>query len=168
VQVAARCAPEHLSIRVFADPTSSGSWNWTGRLPHLAAQRGEQPPASYVASDPQVVGRGIGELVAEIESRGLSKRPEIIAVFDRASVLRQVDGVVGILSKGPEVGVYPICVGGEDEMVPESRSVVRCSPEELTLIRSSAGEQGGITPDLVSPAWCERVAAALAARGSAG
>ena len=168
VQAATRCSPEQLSIRVFADPTSAGSWNWTGRLPHLAAQRGDRAPASYVATDPQLVGRGIGELLAEIEPRGLTRQPEILAVFDRASMLRQVDGVIGILSKGPEVGVYPICVDGEQEPVPECRAVVRCSPEELTLIRSSAGRQGGIMPDLVAPAWCERVAVALAARGSAG
>ena len=167
VQAATRCSPENLSIRVFADPTSAGSWNWTGRLPHLAAQRGEQRPASYVATDPQVVGRGIGELIAEIESRGLTRQPEILAVFDRASMLRQVDGVIGVLSKGPEVGVYPICVDGDEEPVPECRAVVRCSPEELTLFRSSAARQGGIVPDLVAPAWCERVAVALAARGSA-
>jgi hypothetical protein len=76
---------------------------------------------------------------AEIESRGVSKWSEIIAAFDRAGVLRQVDGVSGILNKGPEVGIYPIRFGGEEEMV----------------------------PDLVSPVRCERVALALAARGSA-
>ena len=169
LQAAARCAPDHLGIRVFADPTSADGWNWTGRLPHLAGQRGEQPPAAYVATDPRRVGRGIGELAAEIEARGTDRGPEILAVFDRASLLRQVDGVAGILSRGPEVGVYPICLDGERELVPECRAVIRCSVEELKLIvRHDTEQLGGIVPDQVSPSWCERVAVALAARGSAG
>jgi hypothetical protein len=168
VQATTRCAPENLSIRVFADPTSTDSWNWAGRLPHIAAQRGAQPPASYAATDPQHVGRGIGELVAEIESRSSFRQPEILAVFDRASILRQVDGVTGILAKGPEVGVYAICIDSEDKLVPECRALVRCSPDELTLIALRETEQqGGIVPDLVAPTWCERVAVAVAARGSA-
>ena len=169
VQAAARCSPKQLSIRVFADPSSADSWNWTGRLPHLAAQRGTKPPPSFVATDPQQVGRGIGELVAEIESRTTSRQPEILAVFDRASILRQVDGVAGILSRGPEVGVYPICLDADADLVPECRAVVRCSAEELTLlVRRNGDRQGGIVPDLVAMAWCERVAVAVAARGSAG
>ena len=169
-QAAARCPAEGLQIRVLADPSAASSWDWAGRLPHLAAQRGSEAPTSYVATEPGHVGRSIAELAAEVEHRVAAAHPEILVVLDRASVLRQIEGVVSILSKGPELGIYAICVDTADEIVPECRAVVRCSADELAMTarRYAEPERGGITPDLVSPQWCERVAVAVAAHGSAG
>jgi hypothetical protein len=177
VQAATRCAPAGLSIRVFADPYTGGDWDWVGRLPHLAAQRGREglgAAAAYVASEPRRVGRAITELAAEVEARSAgehaSSRPDILTVFDRASLLRRVEGVADILSKGPACGVYAICLDAEEQLVPECRTVVHSSVTSLALTSpgQSAGQPSGITPDLVAREWCARMADALSAHDSAG
>ena len=174
VQAATRCAPGDLGIRVFADPHTSGAWDWVGRLPHLAAQRGDEAAESYVAAEPRRVGRMIAELAAEVEARSTGERssphPEILAVFDRASVLRRVEGVADILSKGSRYGVYVICLDAGEQFVPECRTVVRSSVGSLALTSQGqvTKQPGGITPDLVAPRWCARVAHALSAHDSAG
>ena len=172
VQAATHCAPAELGIRVIADPSAGRSWDWVGRLPHLDASAASE---AYAAADPLRVGRSIGELAAEIAARVASGRTDkdrgkdILAVFDRASMLREVDGVAEILDKGPELGVYAICLDAADAIVPECRAEVRCSARDLALTarRHREQERGGITPDLVTVEWCERVADAVAAHGSA-
>jgi hypothetical protein len=186
VQAATRCAPTDLSIRVFADPDTAGAWDWVGRLPHLAAQRGDAAAEAYAAGEPRRVGRTIAELAAVVEARSVgaqpSSHPEILAVFDRASLLRRVEGVAQILGKGPRHGVYAICLdagepGGQGaQLVPECRTVVRASLGSLavTAVPGQAAQQpggngsGSIVPDLVVPEWCARMARALSAPDSAG
>jgi len=169
IQAATHCDPRNLGIRVFADPSAGPSWDWAGWLPHLAAQRGSDPAGPYAAGDPARVGAAIAELKAEVEARAPSQRPEILVVFDRAGLLREVEGVIDILAKGRERGVYSICLDAAvDDLVPECQAVARCSAEDLALTarRSPEQERSGITPDLVSAEWCERVAVALCAHGS--
>lgn len=169
IQAAVHCDPRNLGIRVFADPSAGSSWDWAGRLPHLAAQRGSDPADPRSVSDPARVGGAIADLRAQIEARAPSQCPEILVVFDRAGLLHEVKGVVDILAKGPERGVYAICLDAAvDELVPECQGVMRCSADELSLTarRYEGREWKGITPDLVSPEWCERLAAALSAHGS--
>ena len=101
-------------------------------------------------------------------------------MFDRASLLRRVEGVAEILGKGPRHGVYAICLvagepGGQGaQLVPECRTVVRASLGSLavTAVPGQAaqppGGSGGIVPDLVVPEWCARMARALSADDSAG
>ena len=75
---------------------------------------------------------------------------------DRASVLRRVDGVLEILSRGPEYGIYALCVDSLGATVPECRIVLRCSADELVM-----KDRSGITPDLVGIEWCARLAGSI-------
>jgi len=169
IQAATHCDPRNVGIRVFADPSAGSSWDWAGWLPHLAAQRGSAAAGPYAVGDPLHMGGAIAELKAEIEARASSQCPEILVVFDRAGMFREVEGVIDILAKGPERGVYSICLDATvDDLVPECRAVAHCTAEDLTLTarRFPGQERNGITPDLVSAEWCERVAVALCAHGS--
>ncbi|HTJ67581.1 MAG TPA: hypothetical protein VL551_08650 [Actinospica sp.] len=145
VQAATHCAPEGLGIRVFADPSAGRSWEWATRLPHFEGS----------GADPLSIGRGIAELAARVASPG-RERKAVLAVFDRASMLHEVDGVAEILGRGPEAGVYALCLDTIGTTVAECRSVMRCSTAELVV-----QNRAGITPDLVTAEWCSRVAAEL-------
>ncbi|MBR7826607.1 hypothetical protein KDK95_09850 [Actinospica sp. MGRD01-02] len=171
VQAATHCAPDDLGIRILADPSAGRSWEWAAKLPH-GSRQGEAP----AATDPRSVGRNIAELAAELAARAelppSEDRPSraLLAVIDRASMLREVDGVAQILGRGPEFGIYAICVDTIAAIVPECRVVGRTTADELALSvrRQPERDRGGITPDLVGTEWCTRVAGTLASAGSTG
>lgn len=168
IQAATHCGPAELGIRMIADPSAGRSWDWLGQLPHLDER---DPGSPYAAADPRRVGRSIAELVAELESRrGARADRDILAVFDRASMLREVPGVTEIFDQGPEHGIYVLCVDSADAVVPECRAEARCSAGSLALTarRHTETDRGGILPDQVGVEWCERVAGAVAAHGPTG
>jgi S-DNA-T family DNA segregation ATPase FtsK/SpoIIIE len=157
IQAATFRGPRQLGIRVLADPVAGPAWDWAALLPHLPA---------YGGADPGSVGKLIDELTARLDAPAGSA--ETLVVVDRVGILRGVEGVTDLLAKGPEHGVYVICVDDAEEPAPEFRAVARCSTTELALTARNHPEQerGGITPDLVSAEWCARAARALRAHDS--
>jgi S-DNA-T family DNA segregation ATPase FtsK/SpoIIIE len=189
LQAAVRCAPETLGIRVLSDPSAADGWDWVGRLPHATATAGTgaAPPGAagaprpFDADDPVRVGRTLRGLAAEVEVRAAALRrqyapraavgPRLLVVLDRASRLRGIEGVVRILTQGPAVGVFVLCLDDPaDGPVDECRGVLHCAADGASLtVRRPGGEQRrGIVPDLVSARWCDRVAGALAEHGADG
>jgi S-DNA-T family DNA segregation ATPase FtsK/SpoIIIE len=181
LQAAVLCGPDHLAVRILAEPSADGSWDWAGRLPHCGTWPTLAPAGPFAACDPRRVGNTVRELLTELDARAggqrryrasAMSRPEVIAVFDRASRLRRVEGVARILAEGPAVGIYGICVddaaaGGQ---VPECRALLRCDRDALAVSARGVGgdEVHGVLPDLVGPQWCDRVAAAVAEHGYLG
>lgn len=176
LQAAVQRGPDRLAVRILADPSADGSWDWSGRLPHCGHWPTLAPSAPVDACDPRRVGAAVRELLTELDARAghrrhraaAGSRPEFLVVLDRASRLRRVEGVARILAEGPAAGIYVLCVDdAADGAPPECRALLRCDRDAPALTARGVGgaEAHGVVPDLVTTAWADRVAAALAENG---
>jgi S-DNA-T family DNA segregation ATPase FtsK/SpoIIIE len=171
VQAAVLHSPRDVRIYLLADISARDSWDWVRWLPH-AGPGGERPdPMALVGNDPEQVAGRIKELVSVINSRDSARsatdgsarlEPDIVVVFDGASRFRQVAGVIPVLRKGPALGVFSICLDKQERFLPrECTGVVGCDPAGVTVSQQDLPDFTGIRPDLVTRAWCDRVASSL-------
>jgi DNA segregation ATPase FtsK/SpoIIIE, S-DNA-T family len=125
-----------------------------------------------VGSDSESVDTCVGELVSVIRARGrggagaassaVLSGPDIIVVLDGARRLGHVDGMARILAEGPALRVFSICLDEQERFLPrECTGVVWCDPAAVTVSQQDLPDFTGIRPDLVTPAWCDRVASSL-------
>ncbi|MFJ4191872.1 FtsK/SpoIIIE domain-containing protein [Kitasatospora sp. NPDC089509] len=172
-QAAVLHSPRDLRITVLTDTDSADSWSWIRWLPHARAVEGDDSPVTLLGNDPETVANRVGELVAAIRrrtqadrsamSRVLLSEPDILVVLDGARRLRDIPGVVQVLKEGPAVRIFLLCVDQEERLLPEECvNVVTVGRAELTARRTGQPDHTGIRPDFVEPAWCERLARALA------
>ncbi|WP_349829303.1 FtsK/SpoIIIE domain-containing protein [Brevibacterium litoralis] len=180
-QTAVLHSPGEVEIRVAADRATDSDWNWVRWLPHVRAGEDEDGLA-LVGTDEDSLYRlfgALGSLVsARVEeaggaggfgggigsggSRGPGFSPVVVFVEDAAR-LRLLPGAVSLLRSGPAVGVYFVCMDDDVRRLPEEcRAVVSTDGRSTTLERTGRESVDSIRPDLVGPAWCERVARALA------
>ncbi|MFC5747049.1 FtsK/SpoIIIE domain-containing protein [Actinomadura rugatobispora] len=181
-QAAVLHSPRDLAIVVLsADQDAGEEWNWVRWLPHCAPREGEECMA-LVGTDPESVAHRITELAIRVTERrrtaqassgyfGQGKPAEnvpynILIVLDGARALRRVPGMPMLLSRGPEYGLYAICVDDEERLLPEECTAVAAwdpqSPETLRLRGRGLDVLGPVLADQVSPAWTDRVSRALA------
>jgi S-DNA-T family DNA segregation ATPase FtsK/SpoIIIE len=191
-QAAALHSPRDLAVVVLsASPTTPSSgdtdgaahWNWVRWLPHCAPRAGEDCVA-LVGTDPDSVARRATELTARIADRqqesvtssffgdlaAIEPAANVLVVLDGARLLRRVAGMPQVLSRGPEFGVYAICIDDDERLLPaECAAVVgwdRDRPEHVRVRGSSTipglDDVGAVLVDQVGPAWCDRLARALA------
>ena len=84
-------------------------------------------------------------------------------VLDGVQRLSGADGVAALMAHGPAAGVHVICLDADPSALPEQcRAIVTCTPGRLTFRRTESPALDGIRPDLVEPAWAERLSRALA------
>jgi DNA segregation ATPase FtsK/SpoIIIE, S-DNA-T family len=170
-QTAALHSPRDVRFVMLTDTGGAADWEWLRWLPHARSPLGD-PPA-MVGNDPETIGHRVAELISvikrRIQARGASLSaamfadPDVIVVVDGARRLRDVPGLVQVLTDGPAVRVFSICLDREVRLLPEeARLVVVDEPAGLTLRRRDLPEVAEIRPDLVDPAWAETVARALA------
>lgn len=174
-QAAVLHTPRDLRIVVLTDKASEESWDWARWLPHsrdgLPGSRGGA--VTLVGNDPETVANRVAELVSTLRTRqraaestmskALLSEPDVLVVMDGARRLRDVPGVVSILKEGPSVRIFPLCLDHEERLLPEEcTAVVRYENHRLTLRRTGQPAIGDIRPDLVEPAWCERLARGIA------
>ncbi|MCL8011506.1 FtsK/SpoIIIE domain-containing protein [Streptomyces sp. AS02] len=174
-QAAVLHTPRDLRIVVLTDKASEESWDWARWLPHsrdgLPGARGGA--VTLIGNDPETVANRVAELVSTLRTRqraaestmskALLSEPDVLVVMDGARRLRDVPGVVSILKEGPAVRIFPLCLDHEERLLPEEcTAVVRYENHRLTLRRTGLPAIGDIRPDLVEPAWCERLARGIA------
>ncbi|WP_329222798.1 FtsK/SpoIIIE domain-containing protein [Streptomyces sp. NBC_01485] len=174
-QAAVLHTPRDLRIVVLTDKASEESWDWARWLPHsrdgLPGSRGGA--VTLIGNDPETVANRVAELVSTLRTRqraaestmskALLSEPDVLVVMDGARRLRDVPGVVSILKEGPAVRIFPLCLDHEERLLPEEcTAVVRYEHQRLTLRRTGQPDLPGIRPDLVEPAWCERLARGIA------
>ncbi|MEV0642060.1 FtsK/SpoIIIE domain-containing protein [Streptomyces sp. NPDC050619] len=174
-QAAVLHTPRDLRIVVLTDKTSQESWEWARWLPHsrdgLPGSRGGA--VTLIGNDPETVANRVAELVSTLRTRqraaestmskALLSEPDVLVVMDGARRLRDVPGVVSILKEGPGVRIFPLCLDHEERLLPEEcTAVVRYENQRLTLRRTGQPDLPDIRPDLVEPAWCERLARGIA------
>ncbi|WP_119728583.1 FtsK/SpoIIIE domain-containing protein [Thermomonospora amylolytica] len=181
-QAAVQHSPRDLAIVVLsAEPDAAEHWNWVRWLPHCAPHAGEECLA-LVGTDPESVAHRVTELAIRITERRRARRhapgllgggtatgtPDvpynILVVLDGARALRRVPGMPHVLARGPEYGVYAVCIDDEERMLPEECAAVAswASPDTLRLRGCDLEAVGPVLADQVSVAWAERVARALA------
>ncbi|GAA3981737.1 FtsK/SpoIIIE domain-containing protein [Actinomadura viridis] len=181
-QAAALHSPRDLAIVVLsADEAAGDDWNWVRWLPHCAPREGEDCVA-LVGTDPESVAHRVTELAIRVTERRRAAQPSaghfgqaapadavpynILIVLDGARALRRVPGMPMLLSRGPEYGLYAICVDDEERLLPEECTAVAAwdpdGPETLRLRGQGLDVLGPVLADQVSPAWADRVARALA------
>jgi len=141
IQVAALRGPRDLRIELLTGPSGDDRWGWARSLPHARPQ----------------------ELTALVAARAVAgdhdDRPDVLVFVDGARLLPDAT----VLTVGPAVGVYTICVDPEERLLPgECAAVVRATSGGLTVRRNGGPEVTGVRPDEVTPQWCDRVARALA------
>lgn len=148
-------------IRVFSEHEAMEDWDWVNRLPRVST------PGSPAAVNARDARRAVEDLAAEIGERSarsrIHPRRPTLAVFDRATSFRGA-ALLRVLTEGPAVGVYSICVDATLESpVIECGRVIFCDAGAATVTACSRdGEmRESIVPDLVTVEWCERIAAAL-------
>jgi len=172
-QAAVLHSPADLSVVVLTEQANADSWNFVRWLPHCRPAAG-QDTAVLLANDSESTARRIAELVSLVLARSRAQtgpsgdalvagQPDVIVVLDGARRLRALPGVIALLKEGPSVGVYSICLDRDERLLPEECQAVVVEVAggiRVSQMRTEIIEP--VRPDLVDPAWCQRVARALA------
>ncbi|GAA4235090.1 FtsK/SpoIIIE domain-containing protein [Actinomadura meridiana] len=158
-------------VLTVGDPRA-GEWGWARWLPHL---RPSAPggPVVAVGNDAESVASRVSELVSEIRKRrqmlesssgrAMLGEPDILVIVDGARRLRDVPGMVRVLTEGPAVRIFCVCLDEEERLLPEEcNAVLALRGGELTIRQTGVPDTERVRADLVSAAWCERVARSLA------
>ncbi|MDT0267669.1 FtsK/SpoIIIE domain-containing protein [Streptomyces sp. DSM 44915] len=174
-QTAVLCSPRDLRIVILTEERYAADWEWVRWLPHLRPSRrgAAGTPLVAVGNDPASVAHRVGELYAEIQDRsggpgsghrpGPAGGPDLLVVLDGAWRLRDVPGVIPILTQGPGVRVFSLCLDEREHLLPEEcNAIVTSDGNHLSLRSSGVRTVTGIRADQVEPDWCEEVARALA------
>ncbi|MBR7827881.1 cell division protein FtsK [Actinospica sp. MGRD01-02] len=172
-QTAVLHSPRDVQVYLLTDGVSEQAWDWVRWLPHLRPGEDGPGPAALIGNEPDSVANRISELISLIHARQRARsstmssvvfnEPDIVVVVDGARRFRDVAGVIQILTDGPRLRIFAICLDEQEQLLPEEcTAVVRCTSKGLVISQRDQPVVEDIRPDLVSPAWCERVARALA------
>ena len=172
-QAAVLHSPTDLSIVVLTEQAHADSWDFVRWLPHCRPAAG-QDTAVLLANDSESTASRISELanlvLARTRARSTSSantvaggQPDVVVVLDGARRLRALPGVIALLKEGPSVGVYSICLDRDERLLPEEcQAVVVEVAGGIRVSQTRTEVIEPVRPDLVEPAWCQRVARALA------
>jgi len=176
-QAATLHSPRDLTLIVLSDERGAADWDWLRWLPH--SRPDSRDHLSLTGTTAEVTARRIAELAGMVNqrvrdlaansrgSRDLSRSSVTVVVLDGARALRSLPGMPQVLQEGPAVGVFAICLDGEERLLPEECGAVASypagSPTRLTLRRAYGERLEGVLADQVSVPWAERVARAMAA-----
>jgi S-DNA-T family DNA segregation ATPase FtsK/SpoIIIE len=167
-------SPTDLGICVLAEPAAAPTWGWVRWLPHARPRSGQEALA-LLGTSTQSVAQRVAELNALLTDRqeelrragptGRLNVPDVLVVIDGSRRLRSLPGVPQLLEHGPSVGIHLVCLESEGRFLPEECKAVGIISQNGNLSMRLSGAEGIMTirPDLVTPAWCERAARALAA-----
>lgn len=169
-QIAVLHSPHAVRVAVLTDADRAAQWDWLRWLPQLRSPFG---PTLLIGNDPETVGYRLSELTGTLSrreqaaqsplGRAVFTEPDLVVLVDGARRMRDLPGLTQLLTDGPRMRIFSICVDRELRMLPkEATSVVVDDGEQLTLRQDGLPEFPGIRPDLCDPDWFEHVARALA------
>jgi S-DNA-T family DNA segregation ATPase FtsK/SpoIIIE len=176
LQAAVLHAPDDLAVTVLTGPHQHDAWSWARWLPHGRDRQGRC--VARVGSTDAAVARLAGELARLVDERlagarilaaaapGDSKPSAHLLVLDGSYRLGAIPAVTKILRRGPDLGIYCICLDDAERLLPEEcRAVASFSTERpawvgLRTRRSTQVTQ--VLADLVEVTRAEEVARALA------
>nr|WP_238357121.1 FtsK/SpoIIIE domain-containing protein [Kribbella italica] len=171
IQAAVLHSPRMLRIIVLAEPDRAEDWNWVRWLPHLRPEGG--PASVLIANDDATTTARVTELISQVQGRQRRieasgrneplRDPEIVVIADGARRLRDVPGFIQVLTDGPAVGVYSICLDRDERLLPEEcGAVLATGLQTLTVKLPGMPDLKNVRIDLVTSQWCEQIARALA------
>ncbi|MER7753078.1 FtsK/SpoIIIE domain-containing protein [Kitasatospora sp. NPDC097643] len=175
-QLAALHPPTGLSLVVVdADPARSpedraDTWAWALWLPHLRPAEGQDCRLLLGLDDDQATAR-LTELTARLSGPvGLGGHPATVVVVDgRPATEAARQALDLLLRQGPAVGIFPICLAEQPELLPRGLGATALITGEvgthLSLDRPVARGRETlheVSLDAVSDAWAERLARLLA------
>ena len=171
-QIAVEHPPSDVRLVLLTTPDAAYAWDWARWLPHMRPPTGS--PAAMVGNDPETLAQRVEELYGLVAHRRQAYEagaaldpevdPDVVIFIDGARLVREVPGLARILTEGPAVRVFAICLEHEGGLLPpEASAVLADGRGGMTLRRRERPEAPGILADLVSPAWCDAVARGLAA-----
>jgi len=176
VQAAVLHAPDDLAVTVLTGPHQREAWSWARWLPHGRDREGRC--VARVGSTDAAVARLAGELASSVDERLAAARTPAAAaqgepnarvhllVLDGSYRLGAIPAVTKVLRRGPEVGIYCICVDDAERLLPEEcRAVVTVGPDRPAWVGLRTRRSTHVTPvlaDLLDVACAEEVARALA------
>lgn len=171
VQAAVLHAPDDCLLAICTDEDQDEAWGWARWLPHARAE-GER--VARIGNTPATLAALASELAGIVEDRlrdaegggRAEPGPLVLVVLDGAYRLAALPPLTRVLRRGPEVGVLTIALDEAERLLPEECSATAVfAPEEPTRcdvrVRNEA-PRTGVLADLVTPAWAEQVARALA------
>lgn len=173
-QVVTSHSPSDVSLVVLSEPAAQQEWSWVRWLPHVRSEAG---PVARIGNDDETTSRRVAELLDLVERRkevvsesrtslagaGTALPPPVLVVLDGARRIRLLPGLVTLLRDGPAVGVLFLCIDEHERQLPEEcQAVVTVDGGAITVSVSGEGPVESVRPDLVEPAWFERLARALA------
>ncbi|MEV4392075.1 FtsK/SpoIIIE domain-containing protein [Nonomuraea sp. NPDC049607] len=190
-QAATLHSPRDLAIVVVsARADGERRWGWTRWLPHCAPRSGDDCVA-LVGTDPESAARRVAELAALIDERQNTAIPEfgkiptgwddlggpekpsfssydvrphdVLVILDGAQILRGLPNMPQVLRQGPRTGVFTLAIDDDQRLLPEEcQTVAACGSDGLVrLLGGGLDVIGPVLGDLVSSAWCDRLARAL-------
>ncbi|MFJ3231105.1 FtsK/SpoIIIE domain-containing protein [Streptomyces sp. NPDC086787] len=164
-------SPRDLRIVVLTEPDRVADWAWARWLPHLRPGTAAGPVV-LIGNDPESTAARVSELVSQVQSRrrtvgndrnAVLTDPDVLVIADGARRLRDVPGMVQVLTEGPRVRIFSVCLDERERLLPEeSTGVVLASDGRLTVRRPGMPDVPDVRADRVEPEWCEQVARALA------
>ncbi|MEV6972495.1 FtsK/SpoIIIE domain-containing protein [Kitasatospora sp. NPDC093806] len=177
-QLAALHPPTGLSLVVVdADPARppqdrADTWAWALWLPHLRPTDGQDCRLLLGLDDDQATAR-LTELTSRLSGPiGLGGHPSTVVVVDgRPTTEAARQALDLLLRQGPAVGIFPICLAEQPELLPRGLGATALITGEvgtqLSLDRPSPIARGRetlyeVSLDAVSDAWAERLARLLA------
>lgn len=174
-QIAVLHTPADVDMVLLTDAESGPDWSWVRWLPHVRSDAGDSELA-HVGVDEESTARRIAELHAMMQERrqvaddaaslgGAAVGPfaPVLVVLDGARRLRLLPGVPELLQGGPRVRIYFLCLDGDERLLPEEcRAVLNAVHGDYTVRVTGQPVVEGVRPDVVSTAWAELAARALA------
>jgi len=158
----------------FVGVGTGDDWQWLQWLPHMRPDPDEDGPVAYVFTEEKAAGDHLTGLAAMIQSRreaagsnssGKIRFPIHVLVIRDYRAVRLLPGLGSILSDGPAVGVYAICTGEEERMLPEECTATlvmsKDEPQYASLRRRGLAPVNRLLAEGVSIPWCDRLAREL-------
>ncbi|MYS87618.1 FtsK/SpoIIIE domain-containing protein [Embleya scabrispora] len=173
IQSAVLHSPRDLRVVVLTGPDRAADWAWVRWLPHLRPQSGSAAAVVLLGTDPESTANRISELVAQIQGRQRSmgssmgqamfSGPDIVVIADGARQLREVPGMVQVLTEGPAARVFSVCLDEQERLLPEEcTAVVLATGRHLTVRQTGLPDVVDVRADHVDASWCEQLARSLA------
>ncbi|WP_344668966.1 FHA domain-containing protein [Catenulispora yoronensis] len=185
-QVAGQHSPKYVEIVLLAPDVMAGTaahsgeehWRWTRWLPHLMPEDG-QDCTRLLGLGPDQAQARLAELVTRIRTRrgqapppvrGVTPTPDsgraVVVVLDPIAPLAGWPDLAEVLADGPAAGVFTLCLADRASELPEqTRAMVTLGGEVNSRLRVDTPHDApieGAVADMVSIAWADRFARALA------
>lgn len=171
-QLAALHSPEDVRIVVLALGATKLEWGFLRWLPHALDRA---TGTVQLGQDDATIETRVKELTALVDERAARRResfeaatslvlPTTVVVLDRVSALRRRPAVAALLKRGPDVGVFFVCIDSDPRLLPEEcKSVAVIEATGLVHLRVAGPEpETDFRADAFDPVLAERVARTIA------